>query len=95
MFTLLCQRKQNKTKKTIKTFKLHECVPAPGAAPARHCRRGYAKLLACEERGVLGCAGAELFPVLLEQQVIPVQLKHCLEESGTPLQPQHSVWGRG
>lgn len=67
----------------------------PGAAPARHCREGYAKLLVCEEQDVLSCVGAELFPVLLEPQVIPVQLKHCLEESGAPLQPQQSVWGRG
>lgn len=51
----------------------------------------------CVEQDVLArlCRSRELFPVLLEQQVIPVQLKHCLEESGVPLQPQHSVWGRG
>lgn len=33
--------------------------------------------------------------VLLEQQVLPVQLKHCLEEVGVPLQPQRNAWGRG
>lgn len=32
--------------------------------------------------------------MLAEQQVIPVQLKHCLEELGVPLQPQCSAWGR-
>lgn len=69
-------------------------MPVPGAPPARHCRGGYAKLLVCEERDVLSCVGAELFPVLLEQQAILVQLKYCLEESGAPLQPQHRVWGR-
>lgn len=68
----------------------------PGAVPSRHSCGRYAELLVSEERDVLGCVGSrKLFAVLLEQQVIPVQLKHCLEESGVPLQPQRSAWGRG